>query len=167
MRRLVLTASAGLAACSGGPGTPHETGVDAAADADAGLPVLVTVTRYPDEWLSNLARAPLQLDDSGCLRFGGHYAIWHPDSRIERAPDGRIAIVEGVAGQTVHVGEEIGTSGVEQVAPPPPEGLDVPVPPACARGTFFVLGPIVTAAQLREQDRRQATRIPVPAPPVR
>lgn len=158
IRALPLVAA--IACLIGCAETTDITGPDDRVETD--LPVLVMHRERPAVWQSNLMLAPLRLDAQGCLRFGGHFTIWHPDSRILRAPDGRIAVIDGITGHTVHVGEHMGASGHPTLVLPPADTLNVPIPAACGDTSVFVLGPVMNEAQMRELDQRSRVGVPVP-----
>lgn len=130
------------------------------------MPVLVKRNDHPDSYLSNLVEGRLFVDENGCVRFGerGSLVIWHPDTQISHAPDGRIQIIDGVTGKAVHVGEEIGTSGVHSEASLDPARLLKPAPEDCTSGPHIFAGPIVTEAELHALHERWRNRKPVPVP---
>jgi hypothetical protein len=166
-----------LAAClagpafAGSPGDFAETASPAAAkgdrlpmgDADR-LPVLVTAAEPQDTFLANLGRGRLVVDGNGCLRHGDAFVVWTYGSRISRTGDGRIEVVDGVTGKAVLVGQEIGMSGAAGDAVPDPDRLAGPIPPECG-APYKWGGPVVTEAELREQDEKRRNRVPVPVPP--
>jgi hypothetical protein len=153
-----------LAAClagpafAGSPGDFAETASPAAAkgdrlpmgDADR-LPVLVTAAEPQDTFLANLGRGRLVVDGNGCLRHGDAFVVW-------------TYVVDGVTGKAVLVGQEIGMSGAAGDAVPDPDRLAGPIPPECG-APYKWGGPVVTEAELREQDEKRRNRVPVPVPP--
>lgn len=130
------------------------------------LPVLVKRSDRPDSYLSNLVQGRLFVDENGCLRFGqqGSLVIWHPDTQVLHAADGRIQIIDGVTGKAIHVGEEIGTSGIHSEEPLNPARLLEPVSEDCSSGPHIFAGPIMTEAELHALQERWRHRKPVPAP---
>ena len=96
--------------------------------------------------LQTLAQGRLHLDPGGCLRIGqdGPFIIWPHDSRISKTANGRVQVIDGASGNAVHVGEEfaVADAGVDLA----PSRLTQSVPPACAKGKFWLAGPVMDEA---------------------
>lgn len=154
----------GTAACTT---VPHMSAAAAPVDA-AQLPVLVRQSARNAMALQALFLGRLHLDANGCLRAGnevGPIIIWHHDTRIERAPDGRIRIVDATSGVGVEVGDEIALSGGYRAGTV--TNVTEPVPRACQpQSRFFVAGPIMSEAQRQDLLERQRNRTIAPPPPV-
>lgn len=153
----------GLSACTNIEGS---TAAAQAAEA-AQLPVLVRQNVRNDMTLQALFMGRLHLDPNGCLRGendAGPIIIWHHDTRIERAPDGRVRIADTTTGNAVYVGDEIALSGGYRAGPA--TNIAEPVPRACqSQSRFFVAGPIMSEAQRQDLLERQRNRIIAPSPP--
>lgn len=111
-----------------------------------GLPSLVRSSIRSDVSLQALAQGRLHLDPAGCLRVGedGPFIIWPHASRISRNVDGQVQVIDGASGNAVYVGEEFAVAGAGvDVAP---SQLTQPVPPACAKGRFWLAGPVMDEA---------------------
>lgn len=98
--RIVVDGLVFLEACASG--RFWVAGPLAEAAGRAALPVLVRRSeRTFAAHHQALIRGRLLLDDRGCLRIGnddGPLVIWHHDSTIEHAEDGRIRITDGFTG---------------------------------------------------------------------
>lgn len=132
------------------------------------MPPLATSSVRSDVSLQALAQGRLHLDPGGCLRVGedGPFIIWPHDSRISRTEDGRVQVIDGASGNAVHVGEDFAVAGAGvDVAP---SQLTQPVPPACAKGRFWLAGPVMDEADrlamLSRQKRIEAGGGVVPPP---
>lgn len=149
-----LAALFALAAC----------GPEPAAAGGEDLPVLVRSSIRPDATLQALARGRLHLDAAGCLRVGenGPFVIWPRDSRISRTADGRVQVIDGFSGHAVHVGEEFAVAGAGGDAAP--TQLMRPVPPACAKGEFWLAGPVMSEADRLAMVARQERLRALPRP---
>jgi hypothetical protein len=144
-----------------------------AADA-ARLPVLVRQSVRNELTMQALFMGRLHLDANGCLRGdndAGPIILWHHDTRIERASDGRIRIADATTGNAVHVGDEIALSGGYRAGPA--TNVIEPVPQACQPGSrFFVAGRVMNEAQRQDMVKRQRNRPTFPslqddaAPPI-
>ena len=110
----------------------------------------------------------LQLDADGCLRGGGEagpFIIWHHDTRIDRAADGRVQIVDTTTGNSVKVGDEIALSG-GNISEVRAADLTAPVPETCRTGGgYFLAGSVMSEAQRLGITERQRNRPRVPSPP--
>jgi hypothetical protein len=168
----VMTISAivlALSACSAVAG-------GMAAESVADLPVLVRNSVRSDVTMQALARGRLHLDRHGCLRIGGEdgpFVIWHHDSRIERADDGRIKITDGFTGNSAYVGDEIAMAGGRGNFVPPassdykpamPTNITEPIPEACASGEIWWAGNLMSEAERLELLERERNRQPIPSP---
>jgi hypothetical protein len=120
------------------------------------LPVLIASSVRSDASLHALAQGRLHLDPQGCLRIGedGPIVIWPFGSRISRAADGRMQVVDGASGNAVRVGEEFAVAGAGVDLPPPQ--LTHPVPPACAHGRFWLAGPVMSETDRLAMRTREA-----------
>ncbi len=130
------------------------------------LPVLIKRSDRPEVYISNLLQGRLRIDEHGCLRFGEQdsLVIWHPDTRLSQAGDGRIQVIDGVTGRIVHVGEEMGTSGVLSETPVDAARLLEPMPEACASRSHIFAGPIMTEPELHGLRERWRHRKLEPIP---
>lgn len=147
----------GLAACA----TKTDSSAAAAQVADvAQLPVLVRQNVPHELTMQALFMGRLHLDANGCLRGGydvGPIIVWHHDTRIERAPDGRIRITDTMTGNAVHVGEEIALSGGYRAGPV--ANVTEPVPQACQpQRRFFIAGRVMSETQRQDLLERQRNR---------
>lgn len=79
--------------------------------ANKSTPVLVTAKERQEDYISNLRRGLLSVDDQGCLRHGAAFVIWPHGSQIARTAEGQLQVTDGATGKTVLVGQEIGMSG--------------------------------------------------------
>jgi hypothetical protein len=153
----------GISACTAN----WETWAATAAAADAAqLPVLVRQSVRNQQTLQALFLGRLHLDANGCLRGendAGPIIIWHHDTSIERAPDGRIRIVDTKTGNAFNVGEEIALSGGHRAGPA--SNVTEPVPPAChPQDRVFIAGPVMSEVQRQDLLERQRNRPLVPPP---
>lgn len=87
---------------------------DSEVEAASELPPLPRVaSASPDDvLLSALMSGPMTLEN-GCLRVRDHLIIWHPESRLEQAEDGRVRVVDGRTGQSAYVGDDVAVGGGE------------------------------------------------------
>jgi hypothetical protein len=146
----------GMSACAIKTDSPA-----AAAQADAArLPVLVRQSVRNEQTLQALFMGRLHLDTQGCLRGdndAGPIIIWHHDTRMVRAPDGRIRIVDIATGNGVYVGDDIALSGGYRTAPA--TNVTEPVPGSCLpQSRFFVAGRVMSEDQREDIMRRQHNR---------
>ena len=133
------------------------------------LPVLIRQNIRTEMTMQALFMGRLHLDPHGCLRGGsddGPIIVWHHDTDIERAPDGRIRITDRTTGNAVHVGDEIALSGGYRAGPL--SNVTEPVPQACQPPKrFFIAGRVMSEAQrqdiLQRQRRQSAAPLPVGA----
>ena len=155
-----LVALSTTGACA--PAAPTAAGGD-------GLPPLVRSSIRSDVSLHALAQGSLHLDPGGCLRIGedGPFIIWSHDSRISRTGDGRVQVIDGASGNAVHVGEVFAVSGAGVDAAP--SHLTQTLPPACAKGRFWLAGPVMDEADrlamLSRQRRIEQGGGEAPPPP--
>jgi hypothetical protein len=138
-----------------------------AASKSPQLPVLVRQSMQNEVTLQALFMGRLHLDGNGCLRGdndAGPIIIWHYDTRIERASDGGIRIVDTKKGNAVRLGDEIALSGGYRAGPA--SNVTEPVPQACQpQDRVFVAGPVMSEAQRQDLLKRQRNRPTVPSPP--
>lgn len=154
----------GLAACA----TKTDTSAAVVQVADvAQLPALVRQSVPHELTMQALFIGRLHLDANGCLRGGndvGPIIVWHHDTRIERAPDGRIRITDTMTGNAVHVGEEISLSGGYRAGPV--TNVTEPVPQACQpQRRFFIAGRVMSETQRQDLPERQRNRPVAPSRP--
>lgn len=154
-----IAAVAALTACTG----------MAETDAGDGLPVLVRNAVRADAAPQALIQGLLVVDDAGCIRIGnaageaGPFVIWHQDSTITRAEDGRVRITDGFTGNTIHIGDEIALGG--SGGPDAPANVTPDIPEACAGGDFWLAGQLMSEAERLGMIERNRSRAPVPLPP--
>lgn len=170
-----IAAALALAACS-----PVSRSSDVQQESGAGhqqaqdssqLPVLVRRAVSSEISLHGLAMGRLELDENGCLRVNGGgwapFIVWPHDTRIERAEDGRLRIVDTRTGNSAYVGDEValvGGSAMGNDQRTDWSGLTEPVPEACREPRHFVAGGILSEEQ-RQRTIERAQRPPVPSPP--
>jgi hypothetical protein len=167
LRHVVLfLAVPGIAAC-----TTKTDGPAGATPATKGaqLPILIRQNLRNEMTLQALFMGRLHLDANGCLRAGdeaGPIIIWHHDTRIERAPDGRIRVNDPLTGNAVHIGDEIALSGGYRAGPA--ANVTEPVPQSCQpQSRFFVAGRVMSEAQRQDILARQRNRPFAPIPPAK
>lgn len=132
-------------------------GACAPATVEADLPVLIASNVRSDASLQALAQGRLHLDPQGCLRIGedGPFVIWPFGSRISRAADGRVQVIDGASGNAVRLGEDFAVAGAGVDLLPPQ--LTHPIPPPCAQGRFWLAGPVMSEADRLAMRLRQAS----------
>lgn len=165
---VLILALLGLPACAS---TARVTPVSAQASGAAPLPVLIRQTIRTEMTMQALFMGRLHLDPPGCLRGDndeGPIIVWHHDTGIERAPDGRIRITDSTTGNAVHVGDEIALSGGYRAGPV--SNVTEPVPQGCQPPKrFFIAGRVMSEAQrqdlLARQRRQPAAPLPAGAAP--
>jgi hypothetical protein len=154
---VLVLAVLGLPACAS---TARVAPVSAQASGAALLPVLIRQTIRTDMTMQALLMGRLHLDPHGCLRGDsdeGPIIIWHHDTGIERAPDGRIRIADNTTGNAVHVGDEIALSGGYRAGPV--SNVTEPVPQACQPPKrFFIAGRVMSEAQRQDMLGRQRSQ---------
>lgn len=161
--RIVVDGLVFLEACASG--RFWVAGPLAEAAGRAALPVLVRRSERTFAAHQALIRGRLLLDDRGCLRIGnddGPLVIWHHDSTIEHAEDGRIRITDGFTGNMAHVGDEIALGG--SGGPDAPGNVTPPIPDACAGAEYWMAGDLFSEPQRLEMLERERNRVPVPLP---
>ena len=140
--------------------------VSAQASDATPLPVLIRSTLRTEMTMQALFMGRLHLDPHGCLRGGsdeGPIIVWHHDTGIERAPDGRIRIADSTTGNAVHVGDEIALSGGYRAGPI--GNVTEPVPQACQPPKrFFIAGRVMSEAQRQDMLQRQHRQPQAPLP---
>lgn len=154
-----------LSACA----TQMGTSAAAVRPADLpSLPVLVRQSARAEVSLQALFMGHLHLDPNGCLRGrdeAGPLIIWHHDTRMDRAANGRVRIVDTASGSAVHVGDEIALSG-GQTSEVLPASVVPQIPPACQTpGGYFIAGSIMGENERQRIFDRQRNRPTAPAPP--
>jgi hypothetical protein len=164
-RHVVLfLAVPGMAACTTKTDGPA---VATPAAKSTQLPILIRQNLRNEMTLQALFMGRLHLDANGCLRAGdevGPIIIWHHDTRIERAPDGRIRVNDPLTGNAVHIGDEIALSGGYRAGPA--TSVTEPVPQSCQpQNRVFVAGRVVSEAQRQDMLARQRNRPIAPLPP--
>jgi hypothetical protein len=163
---VLFLAVPGIAACT----TKTDGHIVAAPAAKrAPLPALIRQNLRNEMTLQALFMGRLHLDANGCLRAGdeaGPIIIWHHDTRIERAPDGRIRVDDALTGNAVHVGDEIALSGGYRAGPA--TTVTEPVPQSCEpQSRIFVAGRVMSEAERRDILERQRNRPVVPLKPAK
>lgn len=147
--------------------SPYAVAGDGRPTDAAPLPVLVRQAVSTGATLQALFMGRLHLDSNGCLRGDnetGPIIIWHHDTSVERAADGRVRILDTTTGNSIHVGDEIALSGGYRAGPA--TNVTEPVPPACGQQSrFFVAGPVMSEAQRQALLARQRSRPSVASPP--
>lgn len=154
-----------LSACA----TLTGTSATAARPADLpSLPLLIRQSVRAEVSLQALFLGRLHLDAHGCLRGGdeaGPLIIWHHDTRIDRAADGRVRIVDTTTGNAGHVGDEIALSG-GQTSEVLTASTVPQIPQVCRtpRG-YFIAGSIMSETERQRILERQRNGPTVPSPP--
>ena len=160
---VLVLAVLGLPACAP---AARVAPVSAQAGDAAPLPALIRSTIRTEMTMQALFMGRLHLDPHGCLRGGsddGPIIVWHHDTAIARAPDGRIRIADNATGNAVHVGDGIALSGGYR--PGPISNVTEPVPQACKPPKrFFIAGRVMSEAQRQDVLQRQHRRPSVPLP---
>lgn len=154
-----------ISACA----TEADTTANAVRPAELpSLPVLIRQSARAEVSLQALFLGRLHLDADGCLRGeneAGPLIIWHHDTQIDRAADGRVRIVDTTTGNAVHVGDEIALPG-GQTSEVLPASVTPQIPQACqTRAGYFIAGSIMGEAEHQRILERQRNPMTVPAPP--
>ena len=140
--------------------------VSAQASDATPLPALIRSTIRTEMTMQARFMGRLHLDPHGCLRGGsdeGPIIVWHHDTGIERAPDGRIRIADSTTGNAVHVGDEIALSGGYRAGPV--SNVSEPMPQACQPPKrFFIAARVMSEAQRQDMLQRQRRQPLAPSP---